>query len=118
MKITLDKNWRLSATKEGGWDLEHFRALTKGPNKGNVTWAQEGHYDTLGWALHGAWRHMVHNGRSEATASLKQLIERVHQVEARLLEIAAQVPQLPPEPEAPAPKPAARRRENVNPWAS
>lgn len=115
MKIVLDSSWRLSAERDGSWMLEHYRPLIKGPRRGELDWAQEGSYDTLGWALHAAWRKMVHDGRADAQASLAQLARRVMEVEKRLLEVASQIP---PSLEA---LPRERKEsgvQEISPWGS
>lgn len=84
MQIQVDHKFRLSTTKSG-WSVQQLRPLVKGPRTGQVEWADEGHYDTLQWALVGLWRLMLHEGHGQAT--LPQLAARVDEVERRVMEL-------------------------------
>ena len=84
MEILIEKNVKLVSDKDG-WKLLVYRPLTKGPRAGQPDWAEDGHFDTLQWALVGAWKTLLAAGRGKA--DLAALARRVEAVEKRLLEL-------------------------------
>ena len=82
LTIQLDDRFKLKATRTG-WEVFQHRAAVKGPKKGKLGWYSEGHFDTLPWALRGAYRLMLHEGRGQAT--LEQLARRIEQAEQTIV---------------------------------
>lgn len=113
MEIIVDRKWKLTTDKTG-WEVQQLRALTKGPKKGEVTWASEGHYDTIKWALVGLFKLMLHEG--EGTADLLMLAKRIEEAEERILQAAQLLQPRIPEPVQPQVRKRPSEVVPISPW--
>lgn len=123
VEILIESNLKL-VSDANGWSLRSYRPLIKGPRVGTLDWAEDGHYDTLQWALIGAHKRLLSMGKG--VADLGQLARRIEETDRKLLSLASQAMEVqlggplpgyaeenPWQPEAPPPPRRTRSSQQI-----